>query len=206
MEVTLILPTRFPEGRRGKGPDGGHRVAKLPLFSWAEQKGVSFFHLESTMHTHLHLQSLQGRKEALQCSTFVTTDFWKESYEFYRGWLGLQDTSKEEVGTQTLERKESLIRRLRSLGGSLPKHTVSSLFLPFLEDERAGSCTVQITFFLWAAVSSFVHPQFSLLLTSSQLYSSRICYFLIADPSGLVCVALFFLSVTRNVSTWASLC
>lgn len=170
MEVTLILPTRFPEGRRGKGPDGGHRVAKLPLFSWAEQKGVSFFHLESTMHTHLHLQSLQGRKEALQCSTFVPTDFWKESYEFYRGWLGLQDTSKEEVGTQTLERKESLIRRLRSLGGSLPNILFLLSFCPFWRMKGQGAALSRsLSFYeqLFHPLSTSNSPCFSLAHNST---------------------------------------
>ena len=109
--LIMILPKQFLEGRCGTAPDWGQVVAKLPAcFSRAEQKEV-----EPTVQTHLHLWSQWDRKDALQGWTFAATDFWKESPEFYRGWVGeatryLQRGSRT---TNTREITESLKRRLQ---------------------------------------------------------------------------------------------
>ena len=81
---------QFPEGRCGTGPDWGQEVAKLPPFALELSKRES---LSSTLSLQWKLTctceaSEWERKDALQCWTFVATDFWKESLEFYRGWVG----------------------------------------------------------------------------------------------------------------------
>ena len=131
--LIMILPKQFLEGRCVTGPDWGQVVAKLPAcFSWAEQKEV-----EPTMQTHLYLWSQWDRKDALWGWTFVATDFWKESPEFYSGWVGeatryLQRGSRT---TNTGEITESLKCRLQALGGTLPKCSLSSSALPSQEEE-----------------------------------------------------------------------
>ena len=72
------------------------------------------------------------RKDASQGWTFVATDFWKESPEFYRGWVGgttryLQRGSRT---TNTGEITESLKCGLQELRETLPKCTLSSSAMP----------------------------------------------------------------------------
>ena len=115
------------EGRCGTGPDWEQVGAKLPAcFSWAELKEV-----ESQCKLTCACEA-SDRKDASQGWTFVATDFWKESPEFYRGWVGgttryLQRGSRT---TNTGEITESLKCGLQELRETLPKCTLSSSAMP----------------------------------------------------------------------------